>query len=346
MNGRTVLASVTRISDLASADFDVRPLERDRWRHADYVAATVTGEPSSLYRIELANGRLVEVMEGTEVIGAFGRRAATLEATGNWEAIGSDGMINELTGAGLFGKLISIAPGMPRLMTLKYQGHVCRNGRSLNMADFVAAVEDKPFAIPTILLIGTSMSSGKTTTGKIVIHELKRAGLRVAGAKFTGAGRYRDVLSYSDAGADVILDFVDAGLPSTVVPETTFEPAMHYMLSRIAVSEVDVLVAEAGASPLEPYNGAAAVRALQPHVCCAVLCASDPYAVLGVQQAFGFEPDLVTGPTANTDAGIELVRKLTGCTALNLLNTASLPALRQFLDSKLRNALGDKLRAL
>jgi hypothetical protein len=331
MSDRNVLASVTRISDLADGQFELRRVAREHWRHADYVAATVTGEPSSLYRVELGNGRLVEVMEGTRVIGALGRRAATLEATGDFEHIGDDGVMHELTGAGLFGKLVSLAPAMPRLMTLQYEGHVQRDGQSLGMADFVRPVEPQAFELPTILLIGTSMSAGKTTTGRLVIRELKRAGLKVAGAKFTGAGRYRDVLSYGDAGADVILDFVDAGLPSTVVPEAEFEPAMRYMLTRIAASEVDVLVAEAGASPLEPYNGAAAVRALGPSVCCTFLCASDPYAVLGVQQAFGLDPDIVTGPTANTDAGIELVRKLTGFRALNLLDPQSRPALQQTL---------------
>jgi len=337
MKPRYVFASVTRISDLAEREFDVRRLPRDAWGHADYVAATVTGEPSSLYRVELANGRLVEVMEGMTVIGALGRRAATLEATGSWEAIGDDGRITELTGAGLFGRLVSLAPAMPRLMTLEYAGHLFRGERKLGMGDFVAEVPSASLAVPTILLIGTSMSSGKTTTGKIIINELKRAGLRVAGAKFTGAGRYRDVLSYGDAGADVILDFVDAGLPSTVVPESEFEQAMQYMSSRIAAAGVDVLVAEAGASPLEPYNGAAAVRALKANVRCAVLCASDPYAVLGVRTAFGFEPDLVTGPTANTDAGIALVEKLTGLTALNLIRSDSLPALRRVLAERLPN---------
>ena len=67
--------------------------------------------------------------------------------------------------------------------------------------------------MPVVLLIGTSMSAGKTTTGRIIVHELKRAGLRVAGAKFTGAGRYRDVLAFGDAGADTIIDFVDAACP-------------------------------------------------------------------------------------------------------------------------------------
>ena len=47
------------------------------------------------------------------------------------------------------------------------------------------------------------------------------------------------------------------------------------------------MVVEAGASPLEPYNGSVVVDYLKDQTCFTVLCASDPYAALGVQAAFG-----------------------------------------------------------
>lgn len=334
---RHLLTSLTRIADFDREDFEIRPLPRDHWANADYVAAHVHGVPSSLYRIELANGRMMDAMQGASVIGAFGRRAATLEAVGDWAKIGEDGIIEALTGAGLFGKATSVAPWLGKMIRLSYRGHVLRNGRKLGMGDFVAPLRagEQEFAIPVVLLVGTSMSAGKTTTGRLIIHQLSRRGLRVAGAKLTGAGRYRDVLSFHDAGADSIIDFVDAGLPSTVVPEDEFRTAMQYMLRRIAATHADVLVAEAGASPLEPYNGHAAIEALGGNVRCTILCASDPYAVLGVQTAFGIAPDLVTGPAANTKAGIELVRKLTGLTAYNLQRESSLPELLALLHDRL-----------
>ena len=58
-----------------------------------------------------------------------------------------------------------------------------------------------------------------------------------------------------DAGADAVLDFVDVGLPTTVCPAADFKPALRTLLSMISGEEPDVVVAEAGASPLEPYNG-------------------------------------------------------------------------------------------
>jgi hypothetical protein len=335
MQTRYAFTSVTRISDLESRDFEVSRRDRSEWATGDYIATTVTGWPSALYRLELANGRLCDVMEGTRVIGALGKRAATLEATGDWEAIGDDGALEALTGAGLFGKALSVAPTLPRLMTMRYDGHVGRDGRKLTMQQFVEQTPAREFSLPVVLLIGTSMSAGKTTTGRVIVHELKRAGYKVAGAKLTGAGRYRDVLAFRDAGADTILDFVDAGLPSTVVPQAEFAEAMQIMLSRLADSGADIVVAEAGASPLEPYNGETVVQMLGQRICCTVLCASDPYAVVGVREAFGLTPDIVTGPTANTQAGVDLVRKLTGLPALNILDSDAIPQLDEILRAKL-----------
>ena len=149
------------------------------------------------------------------------------------------------------------------------------------------------------------------------------------------AGRYRDILAMQDAGADHIFDFVDAGLPSTVVSEKEYRHALHNLLSRMAAVEADVVVAEVGASPREPYNGATAIEEIGLNVRCTVLSASDPYAVTGVVTAFGKRPDLVTGLATSTRAGIELVEKLCGIRAINVLDRSSLPRLRSMLDERL-----------
>lgn len=327
-----ILTSVTRITDLEANGFETRALPRAQWATGDYIVARVNGKPAALHLVELANGRITNVLEDDLIVGALGDRAATLEGVGEWSAIGPDGALHALTTAGLLGRATSMSALLPELMPLSYEGHVMRGAKHLRMADFVPEVAEQHLDVPVILLVGTSMSAGKTTTGRMIIHELKKSDLRIVGAKFTGAARYRDVLTYGDAGADAIIDFVDAGLPSTVVPRDQFKSAMHYMLNRIAALQPDVLVAEAGASPLEPYNGDIAIDALQKHVRLVALAASDPYAVVGVQTAFGLTPGLITGRATNTTAGIALVEKLTGIPALNLLDPhASLPKLRQIL---------------
>jgi hypothetical protein len=93
-----------------------------------------------------------------------------------------------------------------------------------------------------------------------------------------------------------------------------------------------VLVVEAGASPLEPYNGTAAIEELgDGNIKCKILCASDPYAVVGVEQAFGLKPDVVAGPATSTSAAVDLVRHLTGVEGINVMDPESLPQLREVL---------------
>ena len=103
--------------------------------------------------------------------------------------------------------------------------------------------------------------------------------------------------------------------------------ALSYLLSLVEAEEPDVLVAEAGASPLEPYNGEIAKEVIRDHVRFKLLCAQDPYAVVGVMSAFERQPDLVAGGAANTTAGIRLVKRLSGLDAMNLNEAAAREAL-------------------
>jgi hypothetical protein len=329
MKARYFFTSVTRIADLKRRPFRVTALPREEWATGDYVVGLVRSTPH--YPTELDSGRMISNMEGDLLIGAFGRRNATLEGVGDWESIGSDGRMHALTGAGLFARATSKSPFLSDFTELDYLGHVVRDQGKLTMQQFALKNCGEVLRLPVVLLVGTSMSAGKTTTGRIIIHELAKAGLRVGGAKLTGASRYRDVQSFLDAGAQAIFDFVDVGLPSTVCPEAEFRRALASLLSYIAAANLDVLVAEAGASPLEPYNGAAAIDMLGDNVRCTVLCASDPYAVVGVETAFRIKPDLVAGPATTTRAASDLVRRLTGDYALDLIDPQNLPALRELL---------------
>jgi hypothetical protein len=330
----TIFSSLTRISNLEASGFEIIRLPRERWAGSDYVIGEVVGAPSSLYQIERPSGRMAQVMPGDQVVGAFGNRAATLEGAGRWRDIEHNNM-HAMTSAGLFGAFTSVSLTMPRPLQLTYLGHVVRNGEKVSMTDFAIRTDATRFDTPAILLVGTSMSAGKTTTGRLIVHELASLGLNVIGTKLTGAGRFRDIVSFKDAGASAIFDFVDAGLPSTVVPEDEFRAAVRPLLHEISSRNPDFLVVEAGASPLEPYNGAAAIDELGDNIRCTVLCASDPYAVVGVQQAFGLKPDFVTGPATNTSAAVELVAKLSGTRGANSMDPESLPAIRAMLEKTL-----------
>lgn len=330
-----VYGSLARIADFHDSNFDVRQLPRSQWATGDYVEGEVVGAVTELYHIEDRSGLMVRVEPGDWVVGALGDRAATLEGVGGWQDVGGDNIMHALTSAGLMGRYTSFSILLPDPLRLRYLGHLCRDGRKVRMSDFAIRGGSHAFNVPTILLVGTSMSAGKTTAGRRVCKVLDRVGCDVTGAKLTGAGRYRDILSFLKTGAREIYDFVDVGLPSTVVSEASYRAAIRPLLNHIDAIGPDFLVAEAGASPLEPYNGAALVEELGDNVVCTILCASDPYAVVGVEKAYGLRPDLVAGPATQTSAAIELVWKLTGLRGINVIDPAQNADFRGFLLDKL-----------
>jgi hypothetical protein len=333
MTERPILSSLTRHAPLSGEALPLAVLGRERWATGDLVAVRVTAAPVTAH-LELVGGRMRDVLPGDLIVGALGHRYATLEVTGSWEAVGDDGRMQILTSAGLLGAVLSCSPYIGGITSVRYEGHVLHGGTKATMERFVEPVElaaSRPWTTPTLLLVGTSMSSGKTTAARVLIRRLVRAGHRVLGAKLTGAGRYRDIQAMADAGAEWIYDFVDAGLPSTVHPANAYRAALDQLLARMAAHPADVAVVEIGSSPLERYNGAAAVAAVRDAVGCTVLCASDPYAVVGAVAAFGFEPDLVSGIATNTEAGLDLIGRLSNVPALNMLDPASYPALDALL---------------
>jgi hypothetical protein len=329
-----VYCSLTRISDLANGDFDLQPLPRNEWDNADYVGAVVN-RPANLLFIELPTGRAMKPLSGDLLIGAFGSRHATLELTGSWTEIGEDGKMSVISAAGLMGAETSRSAFITSPISVTYAGHVIRNGRKVTMNDFVVKTPHVPYEIPTVAVVGTSMSAGKTYSARLVVQALKQSGLKVAAAKLSGAGRYRDVVSMKDVGADDIFDFVDVGLPSSICPRELFRERIDILMSRMAATKPDVAVVEIGASPLEPYNGDIAIDLLADWIRFTLLCASDPYAVVGVIQAFGLEPDLVSGIATNTFGGVDLIKKLSGLQGLNLLEPANHSAFRNMLSEKL-----------
>lgn len=331
-----VYTSVTRIADLAERSYEVEPRSRDRWATGDYVLVRVTERPAADVRVENQQGRRVELMEGETLVGAFGTRRATRELVGGWRDVGADGRMHVLTGGGVLGRVTSASPFAPSPVEVAYEGHVVLDGEPARMRDYglsaSSSAPDAALDTPVVLVLGTSMSAGKTMSGRVITRVLVEEGYDVAACKLTGAGTYGDVQSMAVAGADPIYDFVDGGLPTTVVPEARFREAIGGVLERM--QDADVIVAEVGASPLEPYNGEAAVELVEEQVAFTLLCASDPYAVVGIEEAFGHTPDLVTGIATNTSAGIDLVEELTDCPALNLQDeTAKEPLRERLLDA-------------
>ena len=323
--------SVTRIADLPDWPFPFEKVDNHYWRSGDDVVAEVLPRSSMTEQFELPSGRTCTRLTGDLLLDALARRAAILEATGSFQTVKAGGFMHCLTATGCMGRLTSSSRFSKAFLPLRCQGHVLREGRAVNMRDCVTETSDTPYALPTVLLVGTSMSAEKTYSGRVAVRQLKAIGHTVVGAKLTGAGRWHDTVSFKDAGADFTFDVTDAGLPTTVVSPEEYRAAIGPLLSWIADTGATAAVIEAGASPLEPYNGGELVRMLGEHVAYTILAASDPYAVAGTLGAWKRGVDLVAGPASETLAGVALVHGLTGLPALNLMDDHTHDSLRQRL---------------
>ena len=340
---RILFGSLTRTSNLMQQPFEIQPLPLKEWDTGDYVVGRYLGRVENdnnpeqkLTDVETTTGHQVELMQGDLLVGSLGRRQATQEICGDWKLVRpnhKDGSITlqDVCGSGLFGREISHSPYYPGPASFQYQGHVVRQGHKVCMQDFVdhTIKASGPPSCSTVLIMGTSMSSGKTETGRVVTKLLKEKGFQqLVYTKLTGAGYYHDILSMAKQ-VDGILDFVDAGLPSTVMDPQAYRQALRHLLGRIVTCyQPDCLVVELGASPCEPYNGWVALQEFrQPDLI--IMCATDPYSVVGMQHILRTcrchwkAPMIVCGQVANTTAGRDLVQRLTGLEALCLAKTSS-----------------------
>jgi hypothetical protein len=67
-----------------------------------------------------------------------------------------------------------------------------------------------------VLVVGSDMDAGKTTTAARVIYALRAMGHRVAAGKATGVASLADLSAMYDAGASEVLDFAALGEPATI----------------------------------------------------------------------------------------------------------------------------------
>jgi hypothetical protein len=108
-----------------------------------------------------------------------------------------------------------------------------------------------------IVVAGTSMNAGKTTTASKLIKGLARSGAKVGAAKVTGTGSGGDVWSMSDAGASLVLDFTDQGHASTFqLDEAELVRTACGLLDHLAKADVDVCVVEVADGLLQTETAA------------------------------------------------------------------------------------------
>ncbi len=166
-------------------------------------------------RIELASGRRAHLHVGDEIIVTYGARYAPdqFEAyvpgdLGPCDLVAAGGVASECT---VKHSRMKNPTCIQPIGLLAYA-----NGSRVNLSDWALPKAPTPKRSPkAFAVVGTMMNAGKTTCAANLVRGFKRKGLRVGAAKITGTGAGCDRWVLTDAGADTVLDFTDAGEPST-----------------------------------------------------------------------------------------------------------------------------------
>lgn len=197
--------------------------------------------------LERPDGRRALLFAGDEIVVAYGARYATDQ----FEAEVPDdlGPCHLVAGGGLAGRVIGshASVGSPTRITplgllADPDGAVLNLRSSATVIPRADAVPNHP---PVIVVVGTSMNSGKTTSAASLVRGLRRAGKRVGAAKVTGTGAGNDRWHLIDSGAAVVLDFTDAGLGTTYqVPHEDLVATYFGLLGALTESGADVAVVE------------------------------------------------------------------------------------------------------
>lgn len=196
--------------------------------------------------LESHNGRRMSLFAGDLFVGVLGNRYATDQFEGVARCSGKVGHIVGI--GGVCGEVVSMNNRMLEPTIIEWIGRIAGpDGAPLHLSQFPTVGTPGRPARPTttILSLGASMNSGKTTTAAQMIYSLTAAGHRVAAAKITGTACRKDPNFLIDAGAIAVLDFTHAGWPSTAqCSRDELVSIATHLRAALAAHEPDFLVIE------------------------------------------------------------------------------------------------------
>ncbi len=302
-------------------------------------------------RLQCASGRRVQLFHGDEIVVCYGDRYAPQQ----FEAYVPEtiGPCHLVASGGVAAQAINwhqrIHRGPTEIEVLGILGD--QNGRALNLRHYAlpSGSNEAPRSRPRlVVLAGTSMDSGKTTSGAHLVRGLSRAGLRVGAAKVTGTGACNDFFLMQDAGASVVLDFTDAGHVSTYrVGEPAIRRIVETLSAELSRHELDVAVLEVADGLVQAETAALLSAAWFRHAIDGVIfCAQDAMgAKAGVEwlEQRGHDVLAVSGvltaaPLAMREAGDLLQQPVIGLDGLSDRYVSRSLVARDARGTELRNA--------
>lgn len=224
-------------------------------RPGDVVLARIE-EIGKHTKLESPTSRRQTLYVGDEVLVAYGHRYAPDQ----FEATVPDdlGPADLIAAGGIAGVVTAQHASVGPATRLQPLGLLARDGQRVTLGGAApkqvasvahaaaAPVADPAHPAPVVMVVlGTSMNSGKSTTLASLVHGLATSGLSVAAGKATGTGAGGDPRMFTDAGASRVLDFTDFGFASTYrLAHDRVRALWSSMVCELSLDGPDVVVIE------------------------------------------------------------------------------------------------------
>jgi hypothetical protein len=217
--------------------------QRETWAPGDLLLAEVEGPPGLVRSIQNTsrrtplNYRETRLFPGSKLVVVLAPRAGSSTCIARVperpvERLDLHGVGGQAGVVDPASQHSSLYAGQPTsIAVLAHLGDVKRS--PLSMRRFALDVSGevrprRPDDPALVLVVGSDMDCGKTTTARRIVYALRAMGHRVAAGKATGVASLGDLTSLYDAGATEVLDFAAFGEPATIgLPETEVLSIFH-----------------------------------------------------------------------------------------------------------------------
>jgi len=179
--------------------------------------------------------------------------------------------------------------------------------------------------VPIIVVSGTCMEVGKTTTACEIINSIFHKGMLVCAAKVAGVAAMKDTLAMEDYGAYKSVSIIDAGFTSTASSPKGSLEITKGAINYLSKENPDYIVVELGDGVFGEY-GVQEILAdedFEKHIWGHVGCAHDPMGAVKLAetcQKLGAPLDLIAGPVSDNSVGVNFIEQHLKIGAFNSLS--------------------------
>jgi hypothetical protein len=282
-------------------------------------------------RLENKSGRLHAVNAGSRATFVYGNRYAP----DHYEGLVPDRARTEvdlLARSGVIGVVQSKNSMLVDPTRVRVLGYLTTpEGTVLNTRDYPLIVPgrrekgDRARA-KMILVVGSSMNSGKSMTAVACCWALSSMGYSVRGSKITGTASLKDILHMNDAGAQIYNDFTHFGYPSTYL--LSAEDLLRIFNDtdlKFANQPRNFWVVEIADGLLQRETAMLlAAPDVQSRIHRLIFCASDALGCIGgigiLEERFGLVPHAVSGRVSSAPLAVRELGDYTSIPVFDNMN--------------------------